>query len=339
MKQTKTIGIDLAKASFGVVIRDEHGHTTLKRLMSEQQLVKLLLNHAPAVVAMEACSTANYWARKVKTFGHNPMVIAPQHVKAYLIGQKNDLNDALAISEAARNPEIRQIRPKTIAQQDLQSLIRVRSSLIRDITALGNQMRGLLAEYGIKISAGKRALRQRVPLILEAVENNLSLPFRKLLHSQYERYIYLEEQAVLLKHDLARYGCENDHIKRLQSIPGYGPIVATCFYSVLLDGSHYRNGRGAAASLGLVPRQHSSGGKTVLGRISKQGDSYLRSLLVHGARSVMAQAHKKEDTLSRWACRLKAEKGYNKAVVALANKLARIGWAVLYRRESYRVVV
>lgn len=339
MNKTTIIGIDLAKDVFGVVVRDQDQQIIKKQMMREGQLISFLSNHEAATVAMESCGTSNYWARRVQAMGHTAKLIPPQHVKPYLRGNKNDINDAIAISDAALNPAIHEARAKTLEEQDIQSLLRVRSHITKSLTATGNQIRGLLAEYGIKIPKGKAVLRRQIPRLLEDAENGLTVICRHLLAKQYECYLFLEEQQQDITRELETCSKQHEAIQRLQTIPGFGAIVAASFFSVYGDGSHFKNGRGAAAALGLVPRQHSSGGKIALGHISKRGDRHLRSLLVHGARSVMIHAAKKEDKLHQWAVKLKANKGSNKAVVALANKLARIAWAVLTSGESYRVAI
>jgi transposase len=217
-------------------------------------------------------------------------------------------------------PQMRFATPKTVAQQDVQALHRLRERRMAERTALCNQLRGLLGEYGIVLPRGVASLRRRVPELLEAADNGLSGLFRRLLGQAYRQLQELDAHIA----------------ERLQTIPGYGPILASVFYSAVGDGAAYRRGRDVSAGVGLVPRQHSSGGREQLLGISKRGDRYLRSLLVHGARSVVRQAAGKQDRLSRWVNRIRAERGYNKAVVALANKLARIGWAVLAHHTTYQ---
>jgi transposase len=257
-------------------------------------------------------------------------------VKTFVRGNKNDYNDALAIAEAAVRPEMRGVVVKTVAQQDVQALHRLRAQCVASRTALGNQLRGLLAEYGIVLPKGIGALRRRLPEVLEDAANGLSDPFRRLLRLGYRQLIELDEHIAAYTAEVERHGQQDDGCRRLQTIPGFGPIVASVFYNAVGDGRAYRRGRDVSAALGLVPRQHSSGGKSVLLGISKRGDGYLRSLLIHGARAVVRQAVDKEDRLSRWINRVRAQRGYNKATVALANKLARIGWAVLHDGSVYK---
>lgn len=225
---------------------------------------------------------------------------------------------------------------KTPEQQDVQTLHRLRAARLAERTALCNQLRGLLTEYGLILPQGVHVVRRRLPEILEDAENGLSDGLRRLVARGYEQLCQLDEHIAFYTDEVKRQLQADEAVKRLQTIPGFGPIVASVFHSVVGDGQTYRRGRDVAAALGLVPRQHSSGGKPLLLGISKRGDGYLRSLLVHGARSVVSRAAGKDDSLSRWIERLKRERGVNKAVVALANKLARIGWAVLRHQTAYR---
>ena len=265
-------------------------------------------------------------------------MIPPQYVKAYVRGNKNDYNDALAIAEAVIQPQMRFATLKTVAQQDLQALHRLRERRLAERTALCNQVRGLLGEYGIVLPMGVASLRRRLPELLEDAGNGLSELFRRLLGQAYRQLQELDVHIEGYTRELKRQSQQHAACQRLQTIPGYGPILASVFYSVVGDGSAYRRGRDVSAAVGLVPRQHSSGGKEHLLGISKRGDRYLRSLLVHGARSVVRQAAGKADRLNRWINRIRAQRGYNKAVVALANKLARIGWAGLAHNTTYQAV-
>lgn len=225
---------------------------------------------------------------------------------------------------------------KTVEQQDIQALYRLREQRLKERTALCNQMRGLIGEYGLVIPRGIGTLQRRIPEILEDAENGLSDFFRRLLAQSYQQLQQLNEHIKFYDQELEAYGRQNEACRRLQTVPGFGPIVSSVFYSVVGSGEVYRRGRDVSASLGLVPRQHSSGGKEVLLGISKRGDRYLRSLLIHGARSVVTRAAKKNDRLSRWINRIRAERGFNKAVVALANKMARIGWAIVRNNTTYQ---
>ena len=328
MDKITTIGLDLAKNVFHVVRCDARGKQVGKKMLRRSQMLRYFVNLPPCLVGMEACASAHYWAR----------LIPPQYVKPYVRGNKNDYNDALAIAEAVVRPEMRFVAVKTPAQQDMQALHRLRERRVAERTALCNQVRGLLGEYGIVFPKGVNVLRRALPGLLEEGANGLSDFFRRLLAESYQQLRELDAHIACYTKELIRQSEHSDACQRLQTIPGYGPIVASVFYALVGNGAGYRRGRDVSASVGLVPRQHSSGGKEVLLGISKRGDRYLRSLLIHGARSVVNQAVRKDDRLSRWINKIKAERGHNKAVVALANKLARIGWAVLAHNTRYQTV-
>ena len=336
MNEITTIGLDLAKSVFHYVGLDGAGREVRKQQLKRKVLLSHFANLAPCRVGMEACAGAHDWGRRLQAQGHQVRLLPPQHVKAYVRGNKNDYNDARAIAEAASRPGLRAVPVKSVAQQDVQALHRLRAAQVAARTALGNQLRGLLAEYGIVIPQGLAALRRALPGILEDADNGLSDVFRPLLQRGQQQLAELDGHVAYYTAQLERQGRDDEAVRRLQTIPGFGPIVASAFYSLVGDGQGYRRGRDVAAALGLVPAQHSSGGKAVLLGISKRGDRYLRSLLVHGARAVVRQAAAKDDPLSAWLNRLVATRGINKATVALANKLARIGWAVLHRHTVYQ---
>ncbi len=224
---------------------------------------------------------------------------------------------------------------KTVEEHDMQAIHRMRSQCIRDRTALSNSTRGLLGEYGISFSKGLATLRRKIPELLEDAENVLSMRFRNLLARRYEQLVELDEHIAFYTKELELLSQQDEACQRLQTIPGFGPIVASAFRSTIGDGSAYVRGRNAAASLGLVPRQYSSGGKNNLLGISKRGDRYMRKLLVHGARTVVHHAANRDDPFSQWINRISERRGKNKAAVAVANKLARIGWAILRYNTQY----
>jgi len=336
MDKITTIGLDLAKNVFHAVCCDERGKVIKKKMLRRSGLLTWFSNLPSSLVGMEACASAHYWARELKTLGHQVKLIPPQYVKPFVRGNKNDYNDALAIAEAVTRPEMRFVSIKTPEQQDIQALHRLRERRLRDRTALCNQLRGLLGEYGLVCSRGVNTLRQRIPEILEDSDNGLSDFFRSLLSQGYQQLTELDAHIDAYTQALEAHSKRNDACQRLRTIPGYGPIVSSAFHSVVGNGEAYRRGRDVSASLGIVPKQHSSGGKEVLLGISKRGDRYLRSLLIHGARAVVIQAANKEDALSRWINKTRAARGFNKAVVALANKLARIGWAILANNTVYQ---
>ena len=338
MSKITTIGVDLAKHVFHVVCCDGAGKIIKKRMLKRTQVLAYFANLPASRVGMEACASAHYWARQLAALGHNVKLIPPQYVKPYVRGNKNDYNDALAITEAVVRPEMRFVSVKTTAQQDIQALHRLRERRLSDRTALCNQLRGLLAEYGLIFPKGVNTLRRHLPEVLEDAENGLSELFRTLLAQGYQQLQELDRHIDFYTQEVERQSRQDDSCQRLQTIPGFGPIVASVFHSVVGHGEAYRRGRDVSASVGLVPRQHSSGGKGVLLGISKRGDRYLRSLLIHGARSVVIQAKTKDDRLSRWVNKLVSARGFNKAVVALANKMARIGWVILSKKTTYQAV-
>ena len=331
-----TIGLDLAKSVFHVVCYNGQFKEVKKRMLRRNQVLQFFTQLAPCLIGMEACASANYWGRELRAMGHDVKLIPPQHVKRYLRGNKNDYNDARAIAEAATRPDMPTVAIKTTEEQDIQALHRMRSQCLRDRTALCNSTRGLLGEYGIILPKGITALRRSIPDLLEDADNALSDFFRDLLARRYAQLVELDHHISFYTSHLEQQSQQNEACQRLQTIPGFGPIVSSAFCSSVGDGHAYHRGRDVAASLGLVPRQHSSGGKNVLLGISKRGDRYLRSLLVHGARAVVTQAIRKDDHLSRWINRIRKERGWNKAVIAVANKMARMGWAILRHKTSYR---
>lgn len=338
MKEIKTIGLDLAKNVFHLIGWDQRSKEVTKRKLKRNQVPEFFVNLPRCLIGMEACAGAHDWARKFQGYGHEVRLIAPQYVKAYVRGNKNDYNDARAIGEAVVRPDMRFVAIKTVEQQDVQAVHRLREARVAERTALCNQIRGLLTEYGIVLPQGVGVLRKQLPRLLEDGENALSDIFRPLLARCYEQLQEVDEHIEFYTRELKRHAQQHEAIQRLQTIPGFGPIVASVFHAMVGDGRAYRKGRDVSAATGLVPKQHSSGGKETLLGISKRGDRYLRSLLVHGARSVVRHAVNKEDRLSRWINRLVAQRGINKATVALANKLARIGWAILRHNTVYKPV-
>ncbi|WP_419620142.1 IS110 family transposase [Thiolapillus sp.] len=336
MNKITTIGLDLAKNVFHAVCCDQYGKQVGRKLLRRNQVLAYFAQMESCLVGMESCGSAHYWARELQKLGHQVKLIPPQYVKPYLRGNKNDYNDALAIAEAVTRPEMRFSAINTQEQQDIQALHRLRERRIQERTALCNQVRGLLAEYGLIIKVGVRSLQRKLPDLLEDAENGLSDVFRRYLIQIQQQLQELDAHIDFYNDLLQEQNRQNEACQRLQSIPGFGPVVASVFYSMIGNGENYRRGRDVSAAVGLVPKQHSSGGKDRLLGISKRGDRYLRSLLVHGARSVIIQAATRDDRLSRWINRIRAERGYNKATVALANKMARIGWAVIVQKTVYQ---
>jgi transposase len=336
MSEITTIGLDLAKTVFHLVGCDAHGKVVKRKMLKRREVLAYVANLPPCLIGMEACASAHYWGRQLTALGHEVKLIPAQHVKAFLRGNKNDYNDALAIAEAVSRPQMRFVEIKTEAQQDIQALHRLRERRLQERTALCNQLRGLLAEYGLVLPRGIHVLRRALPELLEDGENGLSDLFRRLLAQSYQQLQQLDAHIETYSEELQRYSQHSDACQRLQTIPGFGPVVASAFSGHVANGESYRRGRDVAASIGLVPRQHSSGGKEVLLGISKRGDRYLRCLLIQGARAVVLRANKHDDPLYRWINRIVDRRGKNRAIVALANKMARIGWAVLRYKTVYR---
>lgn len=331
-----TVGLDLAKSVFHAVCCNQQGKMVKKKKLRRSQVLTYFAQVPPCLIGMEACGSSYYWARELQALGHTVKLIPAQHVKAFLRGNKNDYNDALAISEAVVKPQMRFVAIKTMTQQDIQALHRLRALSVKNRTALSNQLRGLLAEYGIVMPKGITVLRRYLAVTINKAETDLTAFFRQLLVQGYEQLQTFDKQIEAYTKQLQAQLRQNEACQQLLAVPGFGPIVASAFYSEVGDGLSYRRGRDVSASLGLVPRQHSTGGKDKLLGISKRGDRYLRSLLVHGARAVVIQAAHKDDPLSQWINRIRASRGYNRATVALANKMARIGWAVLRYQALYQ---
>lgn len=296
-----------------------------------------MCQQSQSIVAMEVCGSANYWARQFAQLGHQVKLIAPQFVKPFVKGNKNDKQDARAIAEAAQRPQMRFVPPKTIEQQDIQSLLRIRESYVEMRTKTGNQVRGLLAEYGFIVAQGLSQLREELPGLFDrSAENGLTPQMKALLERQYQMLLILDERIGECDVDISNRATEDERCQRLQEIPGIGKISALALIAHVGNGAEFNNGRHFSAYLGLVPRQHSSGQKQLLQGITKRGDAHIRRLLVHGARSVLIRVGEKTDSRSCWIRRLKEKCGHNKAAVALANKNARIAMALLKSEEPYR---
>lgn len=331
-----TIGLDVAKNVFQAHGVDRHGKTVLQKRLPRAKVLTFFANVPKCLIGMEACGSAHHWARELEKFGHQVRLMAPQFVKPYVKSQKNDRNDAAAISEAVGRANMRFVAAKTVAQQDIQALHRIRSGLIAARTAKANQIRGLLAEYGIVVSKRLNALRRALPGILEDAENGLTGTFRTWLAGLYQDLAGLDTRVTELDRAVAECARAHPACGRLATIPGIGPVTATALLAAVGGGEAFRNGRQFAAWVGLVPRQHSSGGQDRLLGLSRRGNKYLRTLLIHGARAVLRTARNKDDTRSRWLQEVATRRHPNIAAVALANKNARIAWAVLRNETTYR---
>ncbi len=331
------IGIDLAKNVFQIHGVDRHGKTMWKRRLKRDQWLRALLDKAEpgCVIGMEACAGAHHWARELQSRGYPVRLIPPQFVKPYVKSNKNDANDAEAICEAMSRPSMRFVAVKSVEQQDIQATHRIRAELMTQRTAKANQIRGLVAEYGLVAPLTLRALRAAIPCWLEEAENGLTDHFRTLLHGVWADLVGLDDRVLELDREIATLANSNEVTKRLQQLRGVGPMVATALVATVGNAKQYHRGRQMAAALGLTPRQHSSGGKDRLFGITKRGDVYLRALLIHGARAVVSQAKHKDDRLSRWVTNIATRRHPNVAAVALANKTARMAWAMLRNETNY----
>lgn len=329
------IGLDLAKNVFHVHGVDRQERLVAKRKLTRSQMRGYFEKLPPCLIGMEACASAHYWAREFGRMGHEVKLIPPQFVKPYVKSQKNDANDAEAICEAVGRPNMRFVAIKTGTQQDIQALHRIRAELVRQRTAKANQIRGLLAEYGVIAPTGIGSLRRALPEIQEDAENGLSALFRRLLTGLRQDLETFDTRVSTLDEEIAAVARADATAQRLQSIPGIGPMTATALVAAVGDARQFKRGRDMAASLGLTPGQHSSGGKERLLGISKRGDSYLRMLLIHGARAVLKVASRKDDPRSRWVTGVATRRHKNVAAVALANKNARIAWALLTQGGDY----
>jgi transposase len=338
MAQTiAVLGIDLAKLVFHVVGMDDSGHVVLRKRLARSALLTFIANVPPLRIGMEACGSAHYWARRFREYGHDVRLIAPQFVKPYVKSPKSDARDAEAICEAVTRPTMRFVPIKRVEQQDLQALHRVRERLMKARTALVNEIRGLLSEYGIVLPQGVAKLRALIVEKLEEEQRKLTPLSAELFRQLYDEFLALEKRLAYYDEKLATIGQAHPECQRLQTIPGIGPVSATALIAAIGDVTQFKNGRQLAAWLGLVPREHSTGGTPRLLGISKRGDRYLRKLLVHGARATLRWVDTKCDDRSRWLKALIARRGKNRAAVALANKNARIVWALLAHNQEYRV--
>lgn len=330
-----TIGIDLAKEVFQIHGVDEHGKAVLRKQLKRKDMAKFFANLEPCLIGMEACGSAHHWARKLGEYGHTTKLMAPQFVKPYVKTNKNDVADAEAICEAVGRPNMRFVPIKNVEQQAILSVHRARQGFVKARTAQGNQIRGLLAEFGIVIQKGIDAIAKRVPEILEDAENGLPGTMRRLLERLTDNLKEMDRHVNELDAQIRTWHNENAASLKLAEIPGIGPITASAIVATVGDASEFKNGRQMAAWMGLVPRQCSSGGKQLLLGISKRGDTYLRTLLIHGARAVTRFAEKKAEPDS-WLRKLMARRNKNVAAVALANKNARIVWALLAKDRMFR---
>jgi transposase len=331
-----TVGVDLAKIVFQVHAVDARGKVVLRKQLKRDQVSRFFANLPPCLIGMEACASSHHWGRVLEGFGHTVRLMAPQFVKPYVKTNKNDMTDAEAICEAVARPNMRFVPIKSVEQQSVLSLHRVRQGFVKARTAQANQIRGLLGEMGLVIPQGIRFIAQRVPALLEDASNELPLAFRQLIQRLTNHLKLLDEQVDAIHSQIVAWGRRCELSQKLQKMPGIGPLTATALIATIADVHSFKNGRQMSAWLGLVPRQNSSGGKSTLLGISKRGDTYLRTLLIHGARSAILAAKRRaagrEDS---WLTKLLDRRHPNIAAVALANKNARTIWALLAHGRDF----
>jgi len=331
------IGVDLAKHVFQIHGTDAQGKTVWKRKLTREKWVEAICAQAPAgcEIGMEACAGSHHWARRLSEYGFQVKLIPPQFVTPYVKSNKNDANDAEAICEAMSRPNMRFVKMKSVEQQDIQALHRVRAELMSQRIAKVNQIRGLVSEYGLVAPKQVYALRKALPRWLEDAENGLTDRFRHLLNDLWGDLNYLEKRIGGLDAEIREVADTDPMAVRLQQLRGVGPLVATALIATVGNGDQFTRGRQMSASLGLTPRQYSSGGKDRLLGISRRGDAYLRTILIHGARSIIAHARHRDDRLSVWVTDLAKRSHTNVAAVALANKTVRMAWAMMRNNEDY----
>jgi transposase len=332
----EVVGIDLAKNNFQICCADARGKILKEHLVRRKDLLAIMAQLPPSLVAMEACGGAHYWARQCQKLQHKVLLIPPQYIKPFVRTNKNDRADAEAIVTAALQPNMPFVPVKQESQQEIMTIHRLRSILVKHRTSLINNIRGLLAEFGMVFPQGFASVRRGLADILsptnESLPNSLKTAFSEIFHE----LLQLDQRITIYDTQLHANVRTSESCRRLMTIPGIGVMTSTALVGTIGDWKRFSNGRALSAYLGLVPRQHSSGGSHRLLGISKRGDKYLRSLIVHGARSVLWYSKRKSDRFSQWACACKEKRGFNRACVAVANKLARRCWAIMVHNTKYQ---
>ena len=331
MKEITTVGVDLAKSVFTVHGVDAAGRTVLRKTVRREKLMELMVALPPCLIGMEACGGAHDWARKFEAHGHRVGIMMARFVAPYRKSSKNDGNDAEAICEAVARPNMRFVPVKSAEQQAILSLHRVRQGFIEQRTATINRIRGLLAEFGMVLPQRAEQVRRAAVVVAE----ELPILAREAVADLRAHLSYLDQRIAQYERQLIELARQREAAVRIQRLPGVGPLTASAITASISDGHEFANGRQFAAWLGLVPRQYSTGGKARMGRITKRGDAYLRTLLMLGARAVLQSAAHKTDRLSRWAMALRARRGYHRAIIAVAAKNARIIWALLANNREF----
>jgi transposase len=334
--EIKVIGLDIGKTWFHLVGCNRAGKPVARQKYNRVQLMHFLSNTPPCLIGMEACPGSQHLARAMQRLGHEARRIAPKFIKAYLKSQKNDFNDAEAIAEAVSRPTMRFVAVKSNEQLDVQALHRLRDRLVRQRTAMINQIRAFLIEYGLPVKEGRAALQRDLPRILENADNGLSDRMRQLVSRMREHWKSLDESIDQCTRDLEILARRSDLCRRLETVPGIGPLGASALVAAVGNGAAFARGRDLAAWLGLVPRQNSTGGKTMLSSMTKRGNPYVRKLLIHGARSLVRHLNREHHELGLWITQLEQRSHKNVVAVAVANKIARIAWAVLAKNQVYR---
>jgi transposase len=336
MSKHNLISVDLAKNVFQLCAVTNRMKIVFNRQLKRKDLARFMASQNPVEVIMEACYSSHHWGRCFEAMGHHVRLLPAQHVAPFVRGNKSDHNDAVAIAEAARRPNILPVPIKTLEQSDIQSLHRMRERYVAHRTGLINQTRGLLSEYGIVAPQGHRAFTRLLREACEPEYENLSVRLKEQLNPVADEYHYQSERVNEITRILSDIAHHHPLCRVLLSIPGIGPINATAIYSAIGNGSQFKNGREFAVWLGLTPKQTSSGDKTSSAGITKRGNRYLRKQLVHGARAVLSRSKTKSDRLSRWIQQLVARRGVPKASVALAARIARLSWVLLQKQEPYQ---
>jgi len=324
------VAVDLAKSVFEVLVSLRPGKVHKGQRLQRDQVLPFFAQQPAATVIMEACSSAHYWARAIQKLGHKVVLLPAQHVRPYVLRNKTDRTDTKGMLEAYRNDAIRPVPVKSVAQQTLASLHRIRSGRVSDRTAIINRLRGTLREYGLVIPVGAEKVVSYARAYLADADSGIPDALRDLLGELCDEIRMLQTRVREVERKLEILGAETVAVQHLMTVPGIGLLIATSLVAFVGDSHRFPSGRHFASYLGLTPREYSSGSKRHLGRITKRGDVYIRMLLIHGARSVLAHAHRaaQPDRLRSWALELEKKVGANKAAVALANRIARIAWAV-----------